>query len=171
MGGLIMNENINLVEILKDCKKGTKFYSSAYGDLQLNSIGYSISDIYPIVCTKFGDSSRVFTFTVNGKIWGVPDGECVLFPSEEQRDWSKFIAPVETFNPKDFKPFDKVLIRDWPNSTWRAALFSHISNCGKVVVAEGSVNFLTQVIPYNKETHTLIGTTNDCPDFYKWWEK
>ena len=28
-----MNENINLVEILKDCPKGTKFYSSVYGEL------------------------------------------------------------------------------------------------------------------------------------------
>ena len=29
-----MNENLNLVEILKDCPKGTKLYSTTYGDVE-----------------------------------------------------------------------------------------------------------------------------------------
>ena len=32
-----MNENINLVEILKDCPEGTKLYSSIYGEVELNT--------------------------------------------------------------------------------------------------------------------------------------
>ena len=29
-----MNENLNLVEILKDCPKGTKLYSSVLGEVE-----------------------------------------------------------------------------------------------------------------------------------------
>lgn len=31
---MTMNENLNLVEILKDCPKGTKLYSTLYGDVK-----------------------------------------------------------------------------------------------------------------------------------------
>ena len=30
-----MNENLNLAKILKDCPKGTKLYSTIYGDVEL----------------------------------------------------------------------------------------------------------------------------------------
>ena len=32
-------------------------------------------------------------------------------------------------------------------------------------------SYLQMCIPYNDETKHLIGTTNDCPDYYKWWEE
>ena len=28
-----------------------------------------------------------------------------------------------------------------------------------------------QCIPYNEDTKHLLGTTNDCPEYYKWWEE
>ena len=28
-----------------------------------------------------------------------------------------------------------------------------------------------QCIPYNKEIKHLVGTLDDCPEFYKWWEE
>lgn len=34
-----MNENLNLVEILKDCPKGTKLYSTVYGEVKFEEIG------------------------------------------------------------------------------------------------------------------------------------
>ena len=42
-----MNENLNLVEILKDCPKGTKLYSSVFGSVELDHI--DIRANYPIV--------------------------------------------------------------------------------------------------------------------------
>ena len=33
-----MNENLNLVEILKDCQKGTKLYSIVYGEVEFDGI-------------------------------------------------------------------------------------------------------------------------------------
>lgn len=42
-----MNENLNLVEILKDCPKGTKLYSTIFGEVKFGGIeDYSV---YPIV--------------------------------------------------------------------------------------------------------------------------
>ena len=39
-----MNENLNLVEILKDCPKGTKLYSTIYGEVELNEININSSE-------------------------------------------------------------------------------------------------------------------------------
>ena len=43
-----MNENLNLVEILKDCPNGTKLYSSVFGEVELDHIDTSCSN-YPII--------------------------------------------------------------------------------------------------------------------------
>ena len=32
-------------------------------------------------------------------------------------------------------------------------------------------NIWRQYVPYNEETEHLIGTREDCPDYYKWWEE
>ena len=42
-----MNENLNLVEILKDCPKGTKLYSTIYGDVELGEVHLN-DNTYPI---------------------------------------------------------------------------------------------------------------------------
>ena len=83
-----MNENLNLVEILKDCPEGTKLYSTIFGEVEFegvhsgsHTIGYT---------TRTG---RRFDVTREGKIFEDYDGEGTLFPSKDQRDWSKFTAP------------------------------------------------------------------------------
>ena len=84
-----MNENLNLEEILKDCPKGTKLYSTILGEVKL----YKVKDnnTYPIgIEDKEGAQSWL---TSNGKFMERFDGECTLFPSREQRDWSEFTAP------------------------------------------------------------------------------
>ena len=103
------------------------------------------------------------------------DGECLIFPSKEQRDWSKFERfwdkpkKVDRFDPKVFQPFDKVLLRE-EDEQWKAALFSHIDNCSHGAMCCGYFVW-KQCIPYNDETKHLLGTTDDCPDYYKWWVK
>lgn len=80
-----MNENINLVEILKDCPKGTTFYSITHGKIHLTNI--NPDSRYPIrgCCEDYGSMS----FTADGKLlYNVKDSECVLFPSKDQRDWN-----------------------------------------------------------------------------------
>ena len=100
------NENLNLVEILKDCPVGTKLYSPIFGEVEFDKI--DIHSDHPIhVLCKYGDDS----FTKDGRMFSHYDGECMLFPSKDQRDWSKFKHKKPKFNPQTLKPFDTVLVQ------------------------------------------------------------
>ena len=71
------------------------------------------------------------------------------------------------FDPKTFQPFDKVLVRQDKHSCWNATFFSHIDDYTNKVSCD---YFLwNQCIPYNDETKHLVGITDDCPEYYKWW--
>lgn len=78
-------ENINLCECLKDMPKGTELYSTVHGKISLLSIT-SPNDDYPIV-VKYCKGNNCYT--IDGKYLQCGE-ECVLFPSKEMRDWSKF---------------------------------------------------------------------------------
>ena len=160
-----MNENLNLVEILKDCPEGTKLYSPIIGEVEFKRIKYCE---YPIVtCSKNGN--RILSFTKDGLFF--PEGECImLFPSKEQRDWSKFKPSKPKFDPKTFQPFDKVLVRDINSEKWKIQLFSHIiKDCFpyEYHCIGSCYNFC---IPYNDDTKHLVGTANKEPEFYRYWE-
>ena len=83
-----MNENLNLVEILKDCPEGTKLYSTVYGDVEIVRVRRSCYVDFPIVI-KLSDN-LINDVTRDGRLYKCYNGECVLFPSKDQRDWSKF---------------------------------------------------------------------------------
>ena len=57
-----------------------------------------------------------------------PDAECTLFPSKEQRDWSKFKVKKPKFDPKTLKPFDKVLARLNKQGIWYCELLSFVED-------------------------------------------
>ena len=82
-----MEEKINIAEILKDKPKGTKLYSSACGKCKLEEVddkSFKIS----FYNSKFGFMNGGEGYLdKNGKLYD--DGECVVFPSKEMRDWSK----------------------------------------------------------------------------------
>ena len=84
---------MNIAEILRYCPKGTKLYSLVNGEVTLGS-AESINP-YPIeVFTNNGNNTDYFT--KDGLLnANYPNGECVLFPSKDQRDWSKFRIPVK----------------------------------------------------------------------------
>lgn len=159
-----MNENLDLVEILKDCPNRTKLYSTLHGEVELLRI-YKGEYKYPIkVLTKCKTTEE---YTSEGKYYCKFEGECLLFPSKEQRDWSKFKVTVEKFDYSTLKPFDKVLVRDVDcDGIWRVALFSCMLSNGMLCECRWD-----QGIPYNEETKHLLGT-NDMPDEkYIWWEE
>ena len=125
-----MNEKIDLTKILKDCPKGTKLYSIAYGDVEFDKIAES--KLYPIHIRV--DDYHIGSLTADGRIYANSNGECALFPSKDQRDWSKFTAPwlkKERFDPKTLLPYEKVLVRDRYNDTWTCKFFSHIMSLPK----------------------------------------
>ena len=162
-----MNENIDLTKILKDCPKGTKLYSTVYGDVSFKEI---IDVVYPIAVSC--KDKHTECFKADGKVMIDYDGECCIFPSREQRDWSKFSAPwlkKEKFDPKTLKPFDKVLAREDYFINWNCDLFSHIDDNDSYKYKTIS-NSCKYCIPYNDDTKHLVGTTEEAPDFYRYWE-
>ena len=163
-----MNENIDLTEILKDCPKGTEFYSCIYGKVRFDCLQ---SCEYPVLIMR-GDGLYA-SFSRVGKYTDAPDSECCLFPSQEQRDWSKFSAPwykKEKFDPNTLKAFDRVLVRAEEFQKWRATFFSHIRGDGYVHKFATSDTSYAFCIPYNDETKHLVGTTDEAPDYYKYWK-
>ena len=266
-----MNENLNLVEILKDCPKGIKLYSTIFGDVKFNHVE---NDTYPIVL----DVRKGFKFRVSqdGRYMNDFNGECTLFPSKEQRDWSKFNpkknglvstcefkdgdilsyqnarlshrtiyiyryhkrlntsyyvalsfdpkkslmicdkgglalngyndtvrfatkdekkklfqtikdngykwnAKTKTleklvkpkFDPKTLKAFDKVLVRLTKDCIWNATFFSHYDkevSWGCYPCVTTSCKSYDKCIPYNDETKHLLGTSDEAPEYYRYWE-
>ena len=164
-----MNENIDLTKILKDCPIGTKLYSTLCGEVKLKKVE---NDKYPIGIEN-NDGDR-FWLTKDGKyIFGSgSDGECILFPSKEQRDWSKFTAPwykKEKFDPNTLKPFDRVLVRDYSDNEWVCSIFSHIQqeySFHYVCITNSNWKYC---IPYNEDTKYLVGKREEAPDYYKYW--
>ena len=172
-----MNENIDLTEILKGCPKGTELYSTIYGKVRFE--GISNSAVCPIeikFLNKFTNPSVISAYLAkDGRCSSNYDGECTLFPAKDQRDWSKFERfwdkpKVEKFNPKTLQPFDKVLAKDGFSSKWTCTFFSHMDNDVSFPVY-CSGGYFKVCIPYNEETKHLVGTKEDCPEFYKWWEE
>ena len=160
-----MNENINLIEILKDCPIGTKLYSTIYGDVTFELIDEHKP--HPII-TRVDDDLKV-CFTADGKMYSFYDGECILFPSKEQRDWSKFKIKNPKFDPKTLQPFDKVLVRD-SGQYWCCDLFSHIVKKEATYPYLCVGNAFEYCIPYNDDTKHLVGTTEEAPEYYRYWE-
>ena len=165
-----MNENLNLVEILKDCPKGTKLYSSVFGEVELDHIDTSAN--YPIIIRLKGEEGHE-SITSEGKMFADYDGECVLFPSREERDWSKFKPKKNKFDPKTLNAFDKVLVRLTRDCIWNATFFSHYDkevNWGCYPCVTTSCKSYDKCIPYNDETKHLLGTSDEAPEYYRYWE-
>lgn len=167
-----MNENIDLTKILKDCPKWTKLYTPISGEVYLNRV-YCNNDDYPIcVSCDISGNGIELSFAKDGRYYAeCEDGECILFPSRDQRDWSKFTAPWyknERFDPKTFKPFDKVLFKN-NNNIWDCAIVSYIKN-DKIYFLANS-GYVYYCIPYNEDTKHLVGTTEEAPEFYRYWEE
>lgn len=134
---------MNIAEILKKCPKGTKLYSSTWANVELLEV---TREKYIII--KLCNDKRIKLFS-NGA-YSV-EGDCILFPSRKQRDWSKF-------DVYQFKPFDRVLVRDSNSERWRCDFFEQQEEkegfnvrCFRGVWC--------QCIPYNGNEH-LLGTTN-----------
>ena len=162
-----MNENIDLAKILKDCPKGWKFYSSVYGEVVFVEILPNV----PLCPVIFEEHDSIHGVSIAGEHFK-GKGECTFFPSRDQRDWSKFTAPwykKEKFDPKTLNPFDRVLVRNYKTTKWRCDHFSHFDG-GNYNPCIASCCSYTFCIPYNDDTKRLLGTTDEAPEYYRYWE-
>ena len=183
-----MNENIDLTKILKDCPEGWKFYSSVYGEVEFLEVLHDS----PVPLHERDDELRLQLinkhkypiklmadigeyYVSRGGRHRYSVGECTLFPSLEQRDWSKFTAPwykKEKFDPTTLNVFDKVLVKISNESynIWFADFVAepaHVKNETPLILGAKEANM---VIPYNDDTKHLVGTTGKAPEYYRYWE-
>lgn len=246
-------QKINISKILSHYAVGTKLYSPIIGDVSLVEVynSDSGSDMFLVKGQNEIGGNIDLEFCPNGHFfYATPNAECLIFPSKEMRDWSKFAwqrgnvlvsgkeeviferfnddeytsflgrhfllckedghyeyqSKQHIFRTKDFnietedaaqnyikvieeknsgrfnletlefekvqiqfkdnasnpstpclfKPFDKVLVRDWENQKWHCNIYSHYS-CNSHypnVCADGGYKFC---IPYEGNEH-LLGT-------------
>lgn len=143
---------MNIAKILKKCPSGTKLYSPLYGEIELVSV---YDKKYPIVCShKVNNVEYYRTFTEEGKCRDY-NAELMLYPSRDQRDWSKFGA-TDKETKHQFKPFDRVLVRDRNDREWGCDFFSHIAEDNRYICI---YSWWKQCIPYEGNEH-LLNTTN-----------
>jgi len=158
-----MSKNIDLTKILKDCPRGTEFYSAVGGTVRFEHI--SDDPDYPIVTNENDYTKEGYEY--------LDKGECVLFPSKEQRDWSKFVPTWEQKKPKvkvTIHPFDKVLgkFENAINQKWHADVFTQKRDEDDDEDGLYCLCFRYDIIiPYNKDTAHLLGTTDECPIDYE----
>ena len=83
-------EKLNIAELLKGCPKGIKLYSPLCGECYFEKLNQGT-----IICKK--RNTQIITFTSDGYyMLPVFDGaEPMIFPSKDQRDWSKFHGPFK----------------------------------------------------------------------------
>lgn len=221
----------NIAEILKYCPQGMKLYSPICGDCTFYRLDNK-NKSYPIVVEACIDNeSTPIHLTKEGLyLNGCLNSECLLFPSKNQRNWSKFKIPVKRgdivmfrdksavfivkelsngsvetiveysklfglrFNTSiyidcipasedmkeklfkaiddagykwdgenlvkkehQFKPFDKVLVRDNNDASWKIDIYSHYTDDNYPFTT--ITNSYKQCIPFKGNEH-LIGTSN-----------
>ena len=72
------------------------------------------------------------------------------------------------FDPNTLKPFDKVLARDTVKGQWRCTFYSHErEDIHKYVTTDYTYKYC---IPHNDDTRHLVGTFEEAPEFYRYWE-
>lgn len=154
---------MDIANILKGVPKGTKLYSPIFGDV----IFEEMRQHYIRVRTN----NIIREFYPDGRYYA--DGECMLFPSRENRDWNSDTLTFEKLEDKfditTLKPFDKVLVRDYDHRHWNANFYSYYRKDNSLYNYECTGNHYNQCIPYNDETKHLVGTDKDCPEYYKTW--
>ena len=164
-----MNENIDLTKILKNCPKGWEFYSPFMGDVKFYEVDQKVNTVVVIL-----KSGGLCDFNEDGTIEleGITSDEIMLYPSRDQRDWSKFTAPwykKGKFDPNTLKTFDRVLTRHFDDERWEINFYSYTNPnwLWPYTCMDKSYKYC---IPYNDDTKHLIGTTDEAPEFYKHWE-
>ena len=116
-----METKINIAEILRNKPHGIKLYSPIFGDCAFRYIKDETNDI--CVKTLYGEI-RFFNFE------GLYNegGECLLFPSKEMRDWSRFAwKRGDILADNDGETM--VIFDKWYDDTYTSFYCKHYFNC------------------------------------------
>ena len=96
-----MENKINIAEILRDMPEGTKLYSPLFSKCKLGKINTDEGEEFIHVEYRLEDEKRCAIFSSDGRYFDwIKDAECLLFPSDRMRDWSKFFKHGDiVYNP------------------------------------------------------------------------
>ena len=161
-------KELNLCEILKNCPEGTELWSDNYGLVKF--VNVSTEWDTPIRVELI--NGFIARYTEEGWCDKRFPANCLLWPSKDFRDWSKFTAPwlkKERFDPKTLSPFDRVLARNHGSHRWTCDLFSDIID-GNECMYHCIGSYYRYCIPYNDDTKHLVDTKEEAPVFYRYWE-
>lgn len=111
-----MENKINIAEILKDCPKGMELYSPVYGTVGLLKV--ASNPVYPIMTDTSIDRTGIFTS--DGRLYeNYPSAECLLFPSREMCDWTKFFKRGDVVYIKEANYVtDYAIFESWKNDDY-----------------------------------------------------
>ena len=74
------------------------------------------------------------------------------------------------FDPKTLMAFDKVLVKDDGDWIWRVDIISVPADYNDNIPYLIGDNDFDWIIPYNEETKHLVGTHDEAPEYYRYWE-
>jgi len=86
------SKELDLCEILKDAPKGLKLYSTIYGEVEFKFVESSGKLCVVRFLASDGNFASVLT---DGRDNREYNGECTIFPSFANRDWSTFKLPYK----------------------------------------------------------------------------
>lgn len=144
-------------------------YSTIHGEVKFEKIitgeKYPIAFSYCDIACEY----HIGRATKDGKNMYSCCGECMLFPSKDQRDWSKFKVKSK-FDISTLQPFDKVLGRDCNDEIWLCSFYCHYDNDELFPFRCLDYGY-KQCVPYNEDTKHLVGTIEMPPKKYINWEE
>lgn len=140
------------------------------GDIEVDKIDYPFLFIGSNMLFSVSRSMILFSDHINREITAE---EILSLELTETREAAKILlayASGEKFNPNTLQPFDKVLVRDYSSCYWNCDFFSRIDDSTsnhKYITVSSAYIFC---IPYNDETKYLVGTSEEAPEYYRYWE-
>ena len=119
---------------------------------------------FPIVALVEDDEQGEFTicYRKTGRF---------LIERESPNDLVFATENKDKFEPKTLKPFDKVLVKFNDRFIWKCDLFSHIDESDSPYIFHCISGKWLRCVPYNDETKHLVGTNDEAPEYYRYWEE
>lgn len=117
-----LNLEINLVEKLKDVPKGTEFFTTVWGKVMfLGFISLETKTVKIQIGLKTQENKYVYIYS-NGCLKNLPGAECIIFPSEDNRDWDTYIYdPIHIGTP--------VMVRNEDGEDWWLRYYAGNGKC------------------------------------------
>lgn len=161
-------KEINIAELLKDCPKGTEFYSRCIGVVKFESIDNTLKRII------VKNEREIVSYKENGVYYYADENaEIDLFPSKDQRDWSKWQKPFKDGDVVTYKLKGSLVAFIYKERTSTMLVKSHfalyIQNMGFCIDGDIALKEEDIVFATEEEKQKLFKAIKD--NGYKWNEQ